>query len=97
MLPDLLVEWDWEAPVRSVWSRRLGRIDAEYSGVRTGDHRPGGLLLVRGPGVAPGRIPPVAITDIAPTVAALLGVRLDDVDGHAIPGLASQDAEGTST
>jgi predicted AlkP superfamily phosphohydrolase/phosphomutase len=87
-LPDLLVEWNWETPVRSIASPAIGRICGEYEWVRTGDHRPPGLLIARGPGIAAGRIDPVDITDIGPTVAALLGVGLTGVDGHVIEGIA---------
>jgi predicted AlkP superfamily phosphohydrolase/phosphomutase len=88
-LPDLLVEWNWDAPIRSIASPTIGRMERTYRWVRTGDHRPPGLLIARGPGIAPGRIDPVDVTDIGPTVAALLGVGLADVDGHVIERIAT--------
>jgi arylsulfatase A-like enzyme len=43
-------------------------------------------LMVMGGGVAPQRhTEPVAPVDIAPTVARMLGLRLDDVDGAPLP------------
>jgi len=83
-LPDLLVEWNRSAPIRSIGSPRYGRIDQEYAGLRTGDHVPGGLLVTRGPGVQPGRAPDaIAMVDLAPTIAAAVDVDLPDVDGTA--------------
>jgi predicted AlkP superfamily phosphohydrolase/phosphomutase len=88
-MPDLLVEWNREAPIRSVTSPAIGRIDREFRGNRTGDHRPGGLLVARGPGIAPGRIgDQVRVEDVGPTICAMLGVPLPNVDGRLIPHLA---------
>ena len=43
-----------------------------------------GFYFVRGPGVAPGPVgAPARAEDFAPTIARLLGVELDDVDGRA--------------
>ncbi len=88
-LPDLLVQWHRDAPVRGATSERIGTIAREYAGNRTGDHRAAGLLLARGPRVAPGRsATPVAVTDLAPSFAARLGVELGGVDGRPIAALA---------
>ena len=87
-LPDLLVEWEPRAPKVRAASGRIGVVREEYRGVRTGDHRPDGLLFVRGPGIPPGRIEePVHAVDIAPTIAAMLDVDLPDTDGRALTSL----------
>ena len=63
----------------------IGRIEQRSVGNRTGDHRGDGALFLRGPGIPAGaRERPVAVTDIAPTLAALLGVALHDVDGRPL-------------
>ncbi len=78
-LPDLLVEWNRETPIRSVESPTFGRISREFRGNRTGDHTPGGLVIAVGPGVVPTRLEaPLPITRLAPTIAAGLGARLAD-------------------
>jgi predicted AlkP superfamily phosphohydrolase/phosphomutase len=85
-LPDLLVEWNRTAPIRSIGAPHYGRIDQEYSGFRTGDHVPGGLLVARGPGIRPGRrADAISMADLAPTIAAGADVDLPDVDGTAQP------------
>jgi predicted AlkP superfamily phosphohydrolase/phosphomutase len=84
-LPDLLVRWHRHAPIRGVTSSRVGRVERADPGVRSGDHRAAGALLARRPGLGPGsRAEAVSIVDVAPTIAALLGVALDDVDGQPI-------------
>jgi predicted AlkP superfamily phosphohydrolase/phosphomutase len=37
-MPDLLVEWHQESPIRSLASPTVGRVEGEYQGHRTGDH-----------------------------------------------------------
>ena len=93
-LPDLLLEWNHDRPIETVWSPRFGLVHGPYSHWRTGDHRPGGLLLARGPGLDPRQEPPeLAIEDLAPSIAARLGVELRDVDGTPVPWLARVGAD----
>ena len=40
--PDLVVEWNQEAPIPAVCSQRIGEIRVESPNPRTGDHRPKG-------------------------------------------------------
>jgi predicted AlkP superfamily phosphohydrolase/phosphomutase len=88
-LPDLFVQWSVDAPVNAVGSNRLPRLEGRYRYVRSGEHRPDGMFIVKGPGIAPGRIAqPVRCMDFAPTIARMLGVALPhDIDGRQIPGL----------
>lgn len=46
-LPDLFVAWDWTAPLRAVSSPTIGVVEATAAHVRTGDHRPSGMVLSR--------------------------------------------------
>ena len=81
-LPDLLVDWHRDAPVTSAASPTIGVVRGRYDGIRSGDHRPGGLVLVRDPGVASGpRDRLVDVVDLAPTIAARLGTALPGADG----------------
>ncbi len=87
-LPDLLVEWDRTAPIRSLHSARVGTVQGASIAPRTGDHVAEGLFFARGPFVRPGPLAhSVSIMDFAPTIAALLGVTLPDVDGSPIAAL----------
>lgn len=88
-LPDLMIDWDRSAPVNAVASERIGVVRGDYDGVRSGDHRPTGLLLARGPNIPGGRIlHQVQMVDLAPTLAAMVGTVMNEVDGTAIPALA---------
>ena len=51
---DLIVEWNRNAPIDTVWSPATGVVTAPYLQWRTGDHHRAGLLLATGPGVAAG-------------------------------------------
>ncbi|MEA2778619.1 MAG: hypothetical protein QOK29_163, partial [Rhodospirillaceae bacterium] len=72
-MPDLFIDWEREAPIETVWSEKVGLVHAPYVNWRTGDHRPGGLLIATGPGVPPGALlPEMPLEDLAPSLAARL-------------------------
>jgi predicted AlkP superfamily phosphohydrolase/phosphomutase len=73
-MPDLLVEWHQDDPIRSLASPTVGRLDGEAERHRTGDHRRDGLLLRRQPTVTPRTEDIVDSRDLAPTIRALLDV-----------------------
>jgi predicted AlkP superfamily phosphohydrolase/phosphomutase len=86
-IPDLFVEWNASSAIETVTSPKIGVVHARYTLWRTGDHRPNGLLLARGPGIpSDALLPDMAIEDFAPSIAARLGLALDDVDGRAALG-----------
>jgi predicted AlkP superfamily phosphohydrolase/phosphomutase len=81
-LPDLLVEWNREAPITAVRSPKVGEVQGVYLSARTGDHAPDSLYCVRGPGLAPGENSKVLpVETLARTIAALLGMSLPRADG----------------
>jgi predicted AlkP superfamily phosphohydrolase/phosphomutase len=90
MLPDLLVVWNRDAPIRSVEIPGVGCLDvSERGGYRTGDHSANCSLVVAGPGIEPGRrSAALRVEDLAPTIAAQLGQTLDRTDGVVIRELA---------
>lgn len=98
ILPDLLVEWDPTAPtgnsqlrggagaVVRARSPKIGGVEGTNRYGRTGEHRKEGIFVAAGPGIAPGTLPETLSTmDLGPTLAALVGVRLEGVDGVAVP------------
>jgi predicted AlkP superfamily phosphohydrolase/phosphomutase len=88
-LPDLLVEWERSDPIERIASPKTGPIDGRFPGIRTGDHKAEGMLFARGPGLAAGPIGrDVSITEIAPTIAAWLGVPLPDVPDRPVAELS---------
>jgi predicted AlkP superfamily phosphohydrolase/phosphomutase len=89
-LPDLLIEWNREKPITCVHSPKIGTIRGRFPGLRTGDHKSDGLMFALGPSIKPGRLEqPVSVMDFAPTIGALLGVPLPDVDGRVIEPLTA--------
>jgi predicted AlkP superfamily phosphohydrolase/phosphomutase len=87
-LPDLIIEWNHDAPIETVWSPKTGFVHAPYTNWRTGDHRPGGLLLAAGGGIAAGAdLGEIPIGDLGPTICARLGVALRGDDGRPAPAL----------
>jgi predicted AlkP superfamily phosphohydrolase/phosphomutase len=91
-LPDLTVEWDTAAPVSRVRSPRIGELAVSVSPWRSGEHLPDGLMIVHGAGIRAGAADDLRAEDFAPSVAALLGLTLADVDGRAVAWLAPQRA-----
>ncbi|MGH7783844.1 MAG: hypothetical protein ACREO5_08420, partial [Candidatus Binatia bacterium] len=85
-LPDLLIEWSGETPVYRIGSPKVGELRGEYRYCRSGEHKPGGLFIARGPSIAHQRLDrDVSILDFAPTLSAMLGIELPDKDGRLIP------------
>ena len=92
-LGDLVVEWNRNAPIDTVWSPATGVVTAPYKQWRTGDHDRSGLLLATGRGITPGRRSgAISVMDVAPTLAASLGVETPDIDGLARADLLPTDA-----
>lgn len=87
-LPDLLVTWNRHAPIPSVSSPSIGRIRHPHPSIRTGDHSPDGFFLLAGPGFTPRRLnEDVPVIDLAPSLAALFGVRSASFQGAALEQL----------
>lgn len=79
---DLFVVWNRSGPITTIESPKIGRIVGTFGGNRTGDHTPNGLFMFSGPGVMPGhRREEISVLDVAPTVAACLGVDLPNTQG----------------
>ncbi len=96
-LPDVLVIWSPEVPLGTavvgkpgngkvrLGSEKIGVLEGENRYCRTGEHRPDGMFIVNGPGLAPRALQrTVSILDFAPTITRLLDVDLPDVDGQMI-------------
>ena len=90
LLPDLLVVWNREAPITSAHSPLLGTMRPRTAGYRTGNHLGDGFCLAGGPVLSARPDFRASITDLGPTVAHLLGARLDGVEGQPIAELCYQ-------
>jgi predicted AlkP superfamily phosphohydrolase/phosphomutase len=85
-LPDLGIRWNCDAPIATVESPRLGRLHLRVQEDRTGNHRPGGFMLARGPRIRRGvRGVQGHLLQLPPTLLALHGVpRPDHYEMHAL-------------
>ena len=80
-----MIEWNHDAPIPAVRSQRVGEIRVESLNPRTGDHRPKGLVLAKSTDLTPQALEgDMALVDLAPTLAARLGVALSGIDGKPI-------------
>ena len=96
-LPDLLVEWSRDAPLRSVSSEKTGVVSGVDPQLRTGDHKPDGLFFATGPGVGAGPLDErVSMLDFAPTITALLSVPFSGEGRPILELLAGVDASASS-
>jgi len=96
-LPDLIVNWADDAPIRALFSPRIGTVRGELLDKRTGGHTPHGFLLAVGPGIrrnaVDGSLPEADIMDVAPTVLSLLGQPAPEgMDGRALDDLLEASA-----
>ena len=83
-LPDLLVQWGREAPIREIASPAIGRIRGSLPH-RSGDHHAACTFYATGPSVQPGEIKHgFSVMDFPPTIAALLGIRMKGVNGAVL-------------
>jgi predicted AlkP superfamily phosphohydrolase/phosphomutase len=90
-LPDLIIEWNRNALIETVWSPKTGIVHAPYTHWRTGDHRPDGYLFATGPNIQSGAdFGEIFIGDLGPTICAMLGHELKGVDGKPLPVLAGR-------
>jgi predicted AlkP superfamily phosphohydrolase/phosphomutase len=95
-LPDLMVEWNRDAPVSRVRSPKAGEIAGRYTKCRTGDHSPSGFFCMIGEDVVRGPVSRgVSIMDFGPTIAERLGVALPGVDGRSFADLVFASGPGS--
>ena len=86
---DFLVDWN-KRSFKSLKSPKIGTIEKTGQGSRTGDHRDAGLFVACGQYVQAGHLPnQVRVIDVAPTIASILDVPLQNIDGIPIAPLVS--------
>lgn len=85
-LPDLIVNWVRDLPIKTLYSPRIGTVSGESPDKRTGTHRPYGFLMASGKNINRGKIVEGGhIMDIAPTVLYLMRQHVPkDMDGKVL-------------
>ena len=93
--PDLTVRWTGDAPIRTLISPRIGKVEGIDTSRRTGEHWPEGFILARGPGIAAGATvtaEEACVMDVAPTILELLGVPAPvEMEGRVLRELLRTD------
>lgn len=85
-LPDLLVQWNRNAPILRVTSPAIGELTHDYSDCRSGDHTPDGLCVTHGQDVPRGsHAGSIRSVDFAPTIAAFFDRQIGATDGREFP------------
>lgn len=84
--PDLLVRW--REDFTAAQGLRCGgavNLRPELQPLQTGDHRPEGVIIAAGRGIAVGVRPNARVEDVAPTLLHLCGLPVpEDLDGRVI-------------
>lgn len=85
-LPDLIVKWVGDAPIRALYSPKIGTVTGKSPDARTGAHRPDGFIIFYGSNVFKGKtIERANIMDIGPTVLNLFGQSMpNEIDGRVL-------------
>lgn len=98
-LPDIIVMWHGDSPIRSLRSPRIGTVSGEFLDERTGAHRPYGFLLAVGPNIKSGEtLMDGNIMDIVPTILHLLGESSSvELDGKVLTDIFLNTAHSPST
>jgi predicted AlkP superfamily phosphohydrolase/phosphomutase len=91
--PDVVVRWNYAVHPQGLRYTRDGRVVVVKSKTDiverhnvSGDHRPEGILILRGPGIRVGhQMAEARLEDIAPTLLYLAGLPVpDDMDGRVL-------------
>ncbi len=85
-MPDLLIEWNREAPFYSIQTPGGDVLEDVQSWGRSGDHTPNNLLLIKSSGDR-GIADSAQLIDIAPTILDLLGHANAALPGRSLLGV----------
>jgi predicted AlkP superfamily phosphohydrolase/phosphomutase len=75
-LPDVAIVWNSQRPINAVMSDALGTVSGQQTMERSGNHRPVGFALFRGPSfAAPGHTYQGDARQIAPAILNVFGIQ----------------------
>jgi len=85
-LPDIIIRWEGENPINSLYSPAIGTVTGELPDKRSGAHQTYGFILACGKNVKPlKQLEEKNIMDIAPTILDYFGIPVpDDMDGKVL-------------
>jgi predicted AlkP superfamily phosphohydrolase/phosphomutase len=93
LLPDVVVCWAKDGPIRQLYHPAFGKIAAEDKGLRKSGHSADGFMIAAGRHIHRGAaIQGAHTTDLAPTILYLLGEAVpDQMDGKVLWDLIDAD------
>ena len=88
-LPDLVLKWSGNEPLRMISSPKIGTVSGENFHERSGSHRPYGFFIASGDKIAQNKvINDGSIMDIPPTIFSLLDEQIPEtMDGKILSGI----------
>lgn len=90
-LPDLIVMWNREYPIKLIGSEELGQFAVKCYTHRTGEHNENAIFWLQSSSVNTGKLATqIKVEDLAPTIARLLDIELQETDGLPIQEIISK-------
>jgi predicted AlkP superfamily phosphohydrolase/phosphomutase len=85
-LPDLVLKWAGNEPIRKVYSPKIGTVSGENFHERSGAHRPYGFFIASGDKITKGKsIDNGTIMDIPPTIFNIMDEPIpEEMDGKVL-------------
>ena len=85
-LPDVIIKWEGESPINSLYSPRIGTVTGELPDKRSGAHMTYGFIIANGKNIKPlAELEERNIMDIAPTILHFFDVPVpNDMDGEVL-------------
>ncbi len=92
-LPDLVVKWVGDAPIRALHSPHVGTIKGEPLDFRTGAHRPDGFLIASGKEICKRKVlENGSVMDIAHTILYLMGQSVSrEIEGKVLIDIVAEN------
>ncbi|NEQ73519.1 MAG: hypothetical protein F6K23_10830 [Okeania sp. SIO2C9] len=89
-LPDIIVTWNREYPIRRVGSKELGEFELKCYTKRTGEHNDRAVFWLDSISLTPQKLESsIRVEDLAPTIGTLLDADLHKTDGTPIQEVLS--------
>ena len=95
-LPDVIVTWNNTAPISALTSASIGTIEQRSPDPRTGTHNTRSFLLADGSGIRGPAKSTGHLTDVAPTVMAMLGLTPQGMEGEPLTPMTKPEVRDSS-
>jgi predicted AlkP superfamily phosphohydrolase/phosphomutase len=96
-LPDITVTWNRSRPIQKVASPAIGELWHQHPNIRSGDHKPHGMVFYKSRGLVTHLNNAIDVIDITKTISQMVGVSHPYLEGQPIAEFLShpsKDSEG---